>query len=54
MRRTGALLAAVVALGLAIGAGTSAQAQAPLRIGASLSQIGPYAPLALPPWSQHP
>ena len=47
MRRTGARLAAVVALGLAIGAGTSAQAQAPLRIGASLSQTGTYAPLAL-------
>jgi branched-chain amino acid transport system substrate-binding protein len=47
MTRPAALIAAAVTLGLSIGAGSSASAQAPLRIGASLSQIGPYAPLAL-------
>ncbi len=40
-------MAAVVATGLTLGLPPSAQAQAPLRIGASLSQTGPYAPLAL-------
>jgi branched-chain amino acid transport system substrate-binding protein len=47
MRKAGALVAAVVATGLTLGLPPSAQAQAPLRIGASLSQTGPYAPLAL-------
>ena len=47
MRKAGALVAAVVATGLMLDLPPSAQAQAPLRIGASLSQTGPYAPLAL-------
>ena len=47
MRRSAALLAAVVATGLTLELPPTAQAQAPLRIGASLSQTGPYAPLAL-------
>ena len=47
MRKAGAILAAVVATGLTLCLPPSAQAQAPLRIGASLSQSGPYAPLAL-------
>jgi branched-chain amino acid transport system substrate-binding protein len=47
MRKAGVLVAAVVATGLTLGLPPSAQAQAPLRIGASLSQTGPYAPLAL-------
>lgn len=47
MRKAGALVAAVVATGLTLGLPPSVQAQAPLRIGASLSQTGPYAPLAL-------
>jgi branched-chain amino acid transport system substrate-binding protein len=47
MRKVGPLVAAVVATGLTLGLPPSAQAQAPLRIGASLSQTGPYAPLAL-------
>ena len=46
MSRSGAL-ATAVGLGLAIGAGSSASAQGPLRIGVSLSQTGPYTPLAL-------
>jgi branched-chain amino acid transport system substrate-binding protein len=45
--RPGALVATVVAAGLSLGAVANAEAQAPLRIGASLSQTGQYAPLAL-------
>jgi len=47
MRKAGALVTAAVATWLTLGLALSAQAQAPLRIGASLSQIGTYAPLAL-------
>ncbi|MBI4247600.1 MAG: amino acid ABC transporter substrate-binding protein [Candidatus Rokubacteria bacterium] len=47
MRRSGALVAAVVVLGLSRPVLPNAEAQAPLRIGASLSQTGPYTPLAL-------
>jgi ABC-type branched-subunit amino acid transport system substrate-binding protein len=47
MRKASALVASVVATGLTLGLPPSVQAQAPLRIGASLSQTGPYAPLAL-------
>jgi branched-chain amino acid transport system substrate-binding protein len=43
MRRSAALIAAVVATGLSLGTGPRAEAQPPLRIGASLSQTGPYA-----------
>jgi branched-chain amino acid transport system substrate-binding protein len=43
MRRTAALIAAVVATGLALGEGPWAEAQPPIRIGASLAQTGPYA-----------
>jgi len=43
MRRSAALIAAVVATGLSLGTGPRAEAQPPLRIGASLSQTGAYA-----------
>ena len=43
MRRSATLIAAVVATGLSLGAGPRAEAQSSLRIGASLSQTGPYA-----------
>ena len=46
MRRSAALIAAVVATGLSLGTGPRAAAQSPLRIGASLSQTGSYAALA--------
>ena len=45
MRRSAALIAAVVATGLALGTGPRAGAQSPLRIGASLSQTGSFAAL---------
>ncbi len=45
MRRSGTLIAAVVAAGLSLGTGPRAEAQAPLRIGASLSQTGSFAVL---------
>jgi len=43
MRRSAALIAAVVATGLSLGTGPRGEAQQPLRIGMSLSQAGPYA-----------
>lgn len=43
MRRSATLIAAVVAMGVSLGTGPRAEAQQPLRIGASLSQTGPYA-----------
>jgi branched-chain amino acid transport system substrate-binding protein len=43
MRRSTTLIAAVVATGLSLGTGPRAEAQSPLRVGASLSQTGPYA-----------
>jgi branched-chain amino acid transport system substrate-binding protein len=45
MRRSAALIAAVVATGLSLCTGPRAAAQQPLRIGASLSQTGAYAAL---------
>ena len=45
MRRTAALIAAVVATGLSFGAGPRAEAQPPIRIGASASKTGAYAAL---------
>ena len=45
MRRAAALVAAVVATGLSLGTGPRAEAQAPLRIGASVSQTGSFAAL---------
>ena len=45
MRRTAALIAAVVATGLSFGAGPRAEAQPPIRIGASLAQTGAFAEL---------
>ena len=43
MRRSAALIAAVVVAGLALGAAPRAEAQPPIRIGASLSQTGSLA-----------
>jgi len=43
MRRSAVLSAAVVATGLSLGTGPGAGAQPPIRIGASLSQTGPFA-----------
>jgi ABC-type branched-subunit amino acid transport system substrate-binding protein len=43
MRRSPTLIAAVVATGLSLGTGLRAEAQPPLRIGASLSQTGSFA-----------
>ena len=43
MRRAATLIAAIVAAGLSLGPGSGAEAQPPLRVGASLSQTGPYA-----------
>jgi branched-chain amino acid transport system substrate-binding protein len=43
MRRSATLIAAVVATGLSLGAGPRADAQSPLRIGASFSQTGSLA-----------
>jgi branched-chain amino acid transport system substrate-binding protein len=45
MRKSAALIAAAVAAGLSLGTGPRAEAQSPLRIGASLSQSGPFAAL---------
>jgi branched-chain amino acid transport system substrate-binding protein len=44
MRRAAALIVAMVATGPSLGAGPRAEAQAPLRIGASFSQTGSLAP----------
>ncbi len=43
MRRSAALIAAVVATGLSLGTGPRVEAQSPLRIGASVSQTGSLA-----------
>ncbi len=43
MRRSAALIAAVVATGLSLATGPRAKAQQPIRIGASLAQTGAYA-----------
>jgi branched-chain amino acid transport system substrate-binding protein len=43
MRGSATLIAAVVATGLSLGTGPRAEAQQPIRIGASLSQTGAYA-----------
>jgi branched-chain amino acid transport system substrate-binding protein len=45
MRRSAALIAAVVATGLSLGTGPRAETQLPLRIGASISQTGSLAPM---------
>jgi len=45
MRRSAALIAAVVATGFSLGTGPRAEAQQPIRIGASLSQTGSLATL---------
>jgi len=45
MRRSAALIAAVVATGLSLGTGLRAEAPPPLRIGASISQTGSLAPM---------
>jgi branched-chain amino acid transport system substrate-binding protein len=45
MRRAATLIAAVVATGLSLGTGPRAEAQPPLRIGASISQTGSLAPM---------
>jgi branched-chain amino acid transport system substrate-binding protein len=45
MRKSATLIAAVVATGLSLGVGPRAEAQSPLRIGASLSQSGSFAAL---------
>ncbi len=46
-KNAGALIAVAVAVGLSLGLPPSVRAQAPLRVGASLSQTGEYTPLAL-------
>jgi branched-chain amino acid transport system substrate-binding protein len=45
MRRSAALIAAVITTELSLGTGPRAEAQSPLRIGASLSQTGSFAAL---------
>jgi len=45
MRSPAALIAAVVATGLSLGTGPRAEAQPPIRIGASLAQTGSFAAL---------
>ena len=45
MRRAAALIAAVVAAGFSLGTDPRAEAQAPIRIGASISQTGSLAPM---------